>query len=45
MNRSDSTHGNHVQKNQSKGKATQNLDIVCPTCGKRHGNRPCYRET
>ena len=22
----------------------QKLDIVCPTCDKRHGNMPCYRE-
>ena len=21
------------------------LDVVCPTCGKKHRGRPCYRET
>ena len=31
-------------RNQNKGKATQNLDGICPTCGKKHGGRPCYRE-
>ncbi|RVW20291.1 Retrovirus-related Pol polyprotein from transposon 17.6 [Vitis vinifera] len=32
-------------RNQNKGKAAQNLDGACPTCGKKHGGRPCYRET
>ena len=32
-------------RNQNKGKATQNLDEICPTCGKKHGGRSCYRET
>ena len=27
------------------GKAMQNLDAICPTCGKKHGRWPCYRET
>ncbi|RVW16032.1 Transposon Tf2-12 polyprotein [Vitis vinifera] len=31
-------------RNQNKGKAAQNLDGACPTCGKKHGGRPCYRE-
>ncbi|RVW89663.1 RNA-directed DNA polymerase-like [Vitis vinifera] len=50
-NRNDGAHGNQAQKrsapsrNQNKGKATQNLDVICPTCGKKHGGRPCYRET
>ena len=50
-NRNDGAHGNQTQKrfapsrNQNKGKATQNLDGICHTCGKKHGGRPCYRET
>ena len=50
-NRNDGAHGNQTQKrsapsrNQNKGKATQNLEGICPTCGKKHGGRPCYRET
>ncbi|RVW95658.1 Transposon Ty3-I Gag-Pol polyprotein [Vitis vinifera] len=32
------------RRNQNKGKAAQNLDEACPTCGKKHGGRPCYRE-
>eukprot|EP00261_Vitis_vinifera_P016314 XP_010645156.1 PREDICTED: uncharacterized protein LOC104877802 [Vitis vinifera] len=50
-NRSDGAHGNQAQKmsapsrNQNKEKAAQNLDGICPTCGKKHGGRPCYRET
>ena len=50
-NRSDGAHGNQAQKksapskNQNKGKATQNLDGICPTCGKKHRGKPCYRET
>ena len=50
-NRSDGAHGNQVLKkyaqsrNQNKGKATQNSDEICPTCGKKHGGKPCYRET
>ncbi|RVW27090.1 Retrovirus-related Pol polyprotein from transposon 17.6 [Vitis vinifera] len=50
-NRSDGAHGNQAQRrstsgrNQNKGKAAQNLDEACPTCGKKHGGRPCYRET
>ncbi|KAL6349222.1 hypothetical protein AAG906_033878 [Vitis piasezkii] len=42
-NRNDGAHGNQAQKmfapsrNQNKGKTTQNLDGICPTCGKRHG--------
>ena len=50
-NRNDGAHGNQTQKkyapsrNQNKGKATQNLDGICPTYGKKHGGRPCYRET
>ncbi|KAL6313804.1 hypothetical protein AAG906_010223 [Vitis piasezkii] len=50
-NRNDGAHGNQAQKksapsrNQNKGKEAQNLDGICPTCGKKHGNRPCYRET
>ncbi|XP_034677690.1 uncharacterized protein LOC117908132 [Vitis riparia] len=49
-NRSDGAHGNQTQRrstsgrNQNKGKATQNLDGACSTCGKKHGGRPCYRE-
>ena len=50
-NRSYGAHGNQAQKwyvfarNQNKGKATQNSDVICPTCGKKHGCRSCYRET
>ena len=50
-NRNDGAHGNQAQKksapsrNQNKGKVAQNLDGICPTYGKKHGNRPCYRET
>ncbi|RVW68714.1 Retrovirus-related Pol polyprotein from transposon 17.6 [Vitis vinifera] len=50
-NRSNGAHGNQAQRrstsgrNQNKGKAAQNLDGACPTCGKKHGGRPCYRET
>ena len=50
-NINDGAHGNQTQKrsapsrNQNKGKATQNLEGICPTCGKKHGGRPCYRET
>ncbi|RVW24900.1 Retrovirus-related Pol polyprotein from transposon 17.6 [Vitis vinifera] len=42
-NRNDGAHGNQAQKksapsiNQNKGKATQNLGGICPTCGKKHG--------
>nr|CAN81227.1 hypothetical protein VITISV_038888 [Vitis vinifera] len=49
-NRNDGAHGNQARKkptpsrNQNKGKVTQNLDEICPTCGKKHGGRPCYRE-
>ena len=51
MNRNDGAHGNQAQKrsapnrNQNKGKAAQNLDGICPTYGKKHGGRSCYRET
>ncbi|RVW93842.1 Retrovirus-related Pol polyprotein from transposon 17.6 [Vitis vinifera] len=44
-NRSDGAHGNQAQKmsapsrNQNKEKAAQNLDGICPTCGKKHGSR------
>ena len=50
-NRNEGAYGNQAQKryapsrNQSKGKAAQNLDGICPTCGKKHRGRPCYRET
>ena len=50
-NINDGAHGNQTQKrsapsrNQNKGKAAQNLEGICPTCGKKHGGRPCYRET
>ena len=50
-NRNDGAHGNQAQKkftpsrNQNKGKTTQNLDGICPTCGKKHVGRPYYRET
>ena len=43
QNRSDGAHGNQAQRrstsgrNQNKGKAAQNLDGACPTCGKKHG--------
>ena len=23
---------------------TQNSDVICSSCGKKHGGRPCYRE-
>ncbi|KAL6343167.1 hypothetical protein AAG906_020956 [Vitis piasezkii] len=42
-NINDGAHGNQAQKrsapsrNLNKGKATQNLDGICPTCGKKHG--------
>ena len=45
-NRNDGAHGNQAQKrfapsrNQNKRKAAQNLDEICPTCGKKHGGRP-----
>ena len=48
-NINDGAHGNQAQKkpapskNQNKGKTTQNLDGICPTCC--HGGRSCYRET
>ena len=50
-NRSDGAYGNQAQKkfvstrNQNKGKTTQNSDVICPTCGKKHKGRPCSRET
>ncbi|KAL6313881.1 hypothetical protein AAG906_010300 [Vitis piasezkii] len=50
-NRNDGAHGNQAQKksalsrNQNKGKTAQNLDGICPTCGKKHGSRPYYKET
>ena len=50
-NRNDGAHGNQAQKksapsrNQNKGKAAQNLDGICPTCGRKHGGKPGYRET
>ena len=51
-NRSDGAQGNQSQKksaptrNHNKGKVTQqNSDVVCSTCGKKHGGRPCYKET
>ena len=49
-NRSDGAHGNQAQKrfvstkNQNKKKITQNSGMICPTCGKKHKGRPCYRE-
>ena len=49
-NKNDGAHGNQAQKrsaqsrNQNKGKTAQNLDGICPTCGKKHGGKPCYRE-
>ena len=50
--RSDGAQGNQSQKksaptrNQNKGKVTQqNSDVVRSTCGKKHGGRPCYRDT
>ena len=49
-NRSDGAHGNQAQKmsastrNQNKVKTTQNSDVICPTCGKKHRGRPCYKE-
>ena len=45
-NRNDGAHGNQAHKkstpsrNQNKGKVAQNLDEICPTCGKKHGGRP-----
>ena len=48
---SESAHGSHVQKNpalsknKSRGSTTRNSDIVCPTCGKGHVNKPFYRDT
>ena len=50
-NRNDVAHGNQAQKNSApnrnhnKGKTAQNLNGIFPTCGKKHGNRSCYRET
>ena len=50
MNRNDGTRGNQAHKkstpsrNQNKGKTTQNSDGIYPTCGRKHGGRPCYRE-
>ena len=49
-NKSDGAHGNQAQKkstpsrNQNKGKATQNLDGICRTYGKKHRGKPCYKE-
>ena len=50
-NRSDDAQGNQSQKksaptrNQNKGKVTQqNSDVVCSTCSKNHGGRPCHKE-
>ena len=49
-NRNDGGHGNQAQKrsapsrNQNKRKTAQNLDEICPTGGKKHGVRSCYRE-
>ena len=49
-NKSDCAHGNQSQKrsastrNQNKGKTTQNSDVICSTCGKKHEGRPCYKE-
>ena len=49
-NRNDGAHGNQAQKrsastrNQNKGKTTQNSDVICSTCGKKHEGRPCYKE-
>ena len=48
---SDGAHGNQAQKryvstrNHNKGKKTQNSDVICLTCGKKHEGRPCYRGT
>ncbi|RVW46074.1 Transposon Ty3-G Gag-Pol polyprotein [Vitis vinifera] len=36
--------GLHQEEIRIKGRQ-QNLDGACPTCGKKHGGRPCYRET
>ncbi|XP_034710440.1 uncharacterized protein LOC117933155 [Vitis riparia] len=50
-NRSDGDHSNQAQKryastiNQNKEKTTQNSNVICPTYGKKHGRRPCYKET
>ena len=39
-------HKRSLLLNQNKGKAIQqNSDVVCSTCGKKHGGRPCYRDT
>ena len=49
-NKNDGAHCNQAQKkstpsrNQNKGKTSQNLDGICPTCCKKHEGRPCYRE-
>ena len=49
-NRSDGAHGNQAQKrfvftkNQNKKKITQNSGMICPTYGKKHEGKPCYRE-
>ncbi|RVW11915.1 Retrovirus-related Pol polyprotein from transposon 17.6 [Vitis vinifera] len=37
--------GLHQEEIRIKGRQPQNLDGACPTCGKKHGGRPCYRET
>ena len=49
-NGSDGAHGNQTQKrttstrNQNKWKVKQNLDVICPTCGKKREGRSCYIE-
>ncbi|RVW21348.1 Transposon Ty3-G Gag-Pol polyprotein [Vitis vinifera] len=33
------------KRNINDGAHAQNSDGICPTCGRKHGGRPCYRET
>ena len=48
---SDGLHGNQAQKrsastrNKNKRKRTQNSNVICPTCAKKHRGKPCYKET
>ena len=47
---SDGAYGNQAQKkyvyvrNQNKWKTTQNSNVICATCGKKHEGRSCYKE-
>ena len=48
--RSDGAYDNQELKrfvsieSQIKGEAVQNLDVTCSICGKKHRDKPCYKE-